>query len=831
MLKKNRSFFFYPSLIFFFICFLFFVGVFFFTKSSSIFEYTYFFLINNSFGACSFSFLVISIYSIFELLRGKDLSKILLLNILLFAVFFYFNLLSLNFFSLYSSIYAGLFPKFIHAIFINFLGTINFKPSFFSIGLEIILFCFHLVIFLFYLNFRFGKITSITQRKVTLLKENLNKIFIKIKNKFLNEFANTVNKVEIKNNSIQKNKMIQKVSSQEAQNIKENKLFLNSDQQNGIEIESYQKNETIKNNQQENQQNEKATNDENEIIIETAKENSKAIVETNSINTNSPEINPSEVNPHESNNSEDNNENDKEEKKTISKPHLKNENAKEITEDFYRRPAVLNSEQTIDDFIQEQQNKNKSLIRFDLLKENNQKSSEENKEMVYGIAKKLERTIADFGVNVKVVKISIGPVITQYELTIEKGVSLHRVTKLHSDIALALAAKSLRIIAPIPGKSVIGIEIPNPKRDLVSFRECVESETFFNSNAILPVILGKSILGEIEIGDIATTPHLLVAGATGSGKSVCINTIICSLLYRLSYHQVRFLMIDPKMVELNIYNGIPHLLSPVIVDPKKAALSLRWLISEMESRYYLLEKYGVRNIVSYNEMIVKKFSEADDSEKEKDLDTLPYIVVVIDEFADLMMLAKKEIEDSISRLAAMSRAVGIHLILATQRPSVDVITGVIKANFPSRIAFQVSSQIDSRTIIDGQGAENLLGKGDLLFKNASLRYLLRIQCSFLSDEEVQKITEELKQNTTPNYVDDIFEVGENTDKNVSFEEVEDELYQKALDIIVQDGKASASYLQRKLKIGYNRAARIIELMEKNGIVSAADGAKPRKILI
>ena len=798
MVNKKFSFFWGVTISFFFICFLFFFFTFFFYKIHSFFEANYLFFVHHSFGASAYGFLIICLFSIVETIRGKDLSKIFLLNILLYLVLFYFNLILLNFPSLYNSIYAGVYPKFIHAILIHFLGTKNLSSSFFSIFAEVLLFLFHLALFLFYLNFKFKKYLSIFFKFFSSLYANGKKI----KNRWIQEFKKTIHTLQIKNITSTKKKILQKISIEELQTLKGNETNQN--------LEILKKEETSF---------DKSIKQENKIEIETYEKNKDRKLQQET----QPEELQNKITEKESKNSSSI------ENEVKEKPQPIDE--KKIEEDFYRRPAVLNSTQTFDDFINQQKNQNKSLISFYLLKENNEKVSEQNKELVTQIAKKLEKTIADFGVNVKVVKISIGPVITQYELTIEKGVSLHKVTKLHSDIALSLAAKSLRIIAPIPGKSVIGIEIPNPKRDLVSFRECVESETFFNSNAILPVILGKSILGEIEIADIAATPHLLVAGATGSGKSVCINTIICSLLYRLSCHQVRFLMIDPKMVKLNIYNGIPHLLSPVIVDPKKAALSLRWLISEMESRYYLLEKHGVRNIVSYNEIIIKKNSDQENIEKNKGLETLPYIVVVIDEFADLMMIAKKEIEDSISRLAAMSRAVGIHLILATQRPSVDVITGVIKANFPSRIAFQVSSQIDSRTIIDGQGAENLLGKGDLLFKNSTLRYLLRIQCSFLSDEEVQKITEELKENSTPNYIDDIFEVGENTDKNISFEEVEDELYQKALEVIMNDKKASASYLQRKLKIGYNRAARIVELMEKNGIVSPPDGSKPRKILI
>jgi len=442
-------------------------------------------------------------------------------------------------------------------------------------------------------------------------------------------------------------------------------------------------------------------------------------------------------------------------------------------------------------------------------------------------ARKLEETIKTFGIKVEVVQVSTGPVITQYELTIEPGVKISKIVNLADNIALSLAAPSVRIVAPLPGKGVIGIEIPNANRQMVRLREIVESSGFKNSESILPLALGKSILGESVVKDIAATPHLLIAGATGSGKSVCVNSIILSILAKLTPEEIRFIMIDPKMVELNVYNGIPHLLCPVITDAKKAALALRWVIAEMESRYYLLEKYSARSIKSYNDIIRKK--KKNKEEIEDDLGTLPYVVVIIDEFADLMMVARKEVEDSVSRLAAMSRAVGIHLILATQRPSVDVITGVIKANFPSRIAFQVSSKIDSRTIIDCNGADQLLGKGDMLYSDAS-SVPQRIQGAFLTDEEVQKVVDDLKKKGEPDYLEDIFAIGENTDKN-AVNEVQDDLFDEAAQIVIQDKKASASYLQRKLKIGYNRAARIIEMMEEMGMVSEADGSKPREVLI
>ena len=449
-------------------------------------------------------------------------------------------------------------------------------------------------------------------------------------------------------------------------------------------------------------------------------------------------------------------------------------------------------------------------------------------ESIRRTAVKLEKTIEDFGIQANVVQVSTGPVITQYELTIEPGVKLSRVVNLADNIALSLAAPSVRIVAPIPGKGVIGIEIPNPKRQSVRLRDIVESKGFASTDFALPVVLGKSLLGMTVIKDIASTPHLLIAGATGSGKSVCVNGILASLLFKRNPREVRFILIDPKMVELNVYNGIPHLLAPVITDPKKAALALRWVIAEMESRYYLLEKYSARSISSYNDIICRKIEEGESIED--NLGTLPYIVVIIDEFADLMMIARKEIEDSVSRLAAMSRAVGIHLILATQRPSVDVITGIIKANFPSRIAFQVSSKVDSRTIIDENGAEQLLGKGDMLYSDPTSPIPERIQGAFLSDEEVNRVVRDLKQRGETNYLEDIFAIGENTDKD-ALNDIQEKLFDEAVWIVISDKKASASYLQRKLKIGYNRAARIVEKMEELGVVGSADGSRPREVLI
>ena len=447
-------------------------------------------------------------------------------------------------------------------------------------------------------------------------------------------------------------------------------------------------------------------------------------------------------------------------------------------------------------------------------------------------AKRLVDTFNEFGIKTKIESVISGPVIIQYQLSLEPGVRLQRVMALSDNLALSLAAHSLRIVAPIPGKSLIGVEIPLKKRRVVRLSEVVEkadrrvgiSNKDSKNLAIkkLPIALGANITGEPCVVDLAKTPHLLIAGATGSGKSVCVNGIIVSLLMKLSPNDLRFIMIDPKMVELNVYNGIPHLLHPVITEPKIATKALEWALKEMTLRYQLLEGSGMRNIDAYN---------ADCWKKDHGKMTLPHIIIVIDELADLMMATRKQVEEALCRLAAMSRAVGIHLILATQRPSVDVITGLIKSNFPSRIAFKVSSRIDSRTIIDSMGAEKLLGKGDMLFQNPNEGGLSRIQSAFLSDEEVNETISELRNKST--YERDkmeMMDLEEEENDEKEGEESVDEMFDRSIEIARGRGNISASMLQRKLKIGYNRAARIVEAMEERGIVSSADGSKPREVL-
>ncbi len=438
-------------------------------------------------------------------------------------------------------------------------------------------------------------------------------------------------------------------------------------------------------------------------------------------------------------------------------------------------------------------------------------------------AEVLRETLQEFGIEAEVTGIRKGPVITMFEILPAPGVRLSKIANLCDNIALRLAASSVRIVAPIPGKHAVGIEVPNERRAIVSFKEIVESETFKNAKMEVPVVLGKDITGDVQVVELTHTPHLLIAGATGSGKSVCVNSIILSILYRRSFNEVKLILIDPKIVELKLYNGIPHLLTPVITEPKRAFQALQYCICEMERRYSLLDAMGVRDIKSYNKKIV---------EKSMATDKLPYIVVIIDEFADLMATTGKELESTLARLAAMSRAVGIHLVLATQRPSIDVITGLIKANIPSRIAFMVAGKFDSRIIIDMVGAEKLLGRGDMLFSGSTDAFPVRMQGAFVSDDEVERVVAHVKTLGEPDYIDEEIFVDDDDDEGPSLfdDEDDDPLYEKALEIVLSQGKASASFLQRKLKIGYNRAARIVELMEEKGIVGKAQGSKPRDLV-
>lgn len=436
-------------------------------------------------------------------------------------------------------------------------------------------------------------------------------------------------------------------------------------------------------------------------------------------------------------------------------------------------------------------------------------------------ARKLEATLESFGVKTRVLEVVRGPAVTRYELQPDIGVKVSRIVSLTDDIALALAAKDIRMEAPIPGKAAIGIEVPNSDVSVVTMREVMESNAFLNSSSKLSVTLGRDISGQPIIGNLAKMPHLLVAGATGSGKSVCINGIIVSILYKAKPDEVKLLMIDPKKVELNVYNGIPHLLAPVVTDPRRASLALKKVVAEMERRYELFAKAGARNIEAYNEMI-----QHDETES-----TLPLIVVVVDELADLMMVAAKDVEDAICRLAQMARAAGIHLIIATQRPSVDVITGLIKANIPSRIAFAVSSQIDSRTILDTVGAEKLLGRGDMLFMPVGASKSIRVQGAFLTDSEVEAVVNYVKSQAETDYDEEMVPELESEEAGDQAEPPEDELFDQAVHIILEARQASVSLLQRRMRIGYTRAGRLIDSMEAQGIIGPYEGSKPRDVLL
>ena len=483
--------------------------------------------------------------------------------------------------------------------------------------------------------------------------------------------------------------------------------------------------------------------------------------------------------------------------------------------------------------IEEQMSENKEKKEYvhpslNLLKTNTSTklNSSDKKELIEN-ADKLEEILSNFGVDAKVTQVTKGPSVTRFELQPSPGVKVSKIVNLSDDIALGLAASGIRIEAPIPGKAAVGIEVPNSKQTAVFLKEVLESEEFVESKKKLAFALGKDISGKCVVGDLSKMPHTLIAGATGSGKSVCINTLIISLLYKYNPDEVKLLMVDPKVVELNVYNGIPHLLIPVVTDPKKAAAALNWAVNEMTNRYKLFADMGVRNMESYNELYNKGMI----TEK------LPYIVIIVDELADLMMVCPNDVEDYIGRLAQMARAAGMHLVIATQRPSVDVITGVIKANIPSRISFAVSSQIDSRTILDSSGAEKLLGKGDMLYYPVGESKPLRVQGCFISEEEVEKVISFIKsEQGESTYEEDIIDhinnaadskgsAGSEGDSDV------DELLDEAIKIVVEYKQASTSFLQRKLRVGFNRASRIMDQLEERRIISEKDGSRPRQVLV
>ncbi len=461
---------------------------------------------------------------------------------------------------------------------------------------------------------------------------------------------------------------------------------------------------------------------------------------------------------------------------------------------------------------------------IELLQEGKSSGIKGGKKAVADTATKLQKTLYSFGVSAKVENVSVGPAITRYELKPAEGVRVSKIANLADDIALNLAAETIRIEAPIPGKQAVGIEIPNKEKEMVPLRDIIDTDKFRNEKSKLAFALGKDVAGEEIVTDIAKMPHILIAGATGSGKSVCINTLISSIIYKAKPSEVKLVMVDPKVVELSVYNGIPHLLIPVVTDPKRAAGALAWAVQEMVNRYSLFAAKGVRDIKGYNALL----------EKDEGGQKLPQIVIIIDELADLMMVAPNDVEDAICRLAQMARAAGMHLVVATQRPSVDVITGLIKANIPSRISFAVSSQVDSRTILDMVGAEKLLGKGDMLFYPVGTSKPIRVQGAFISDKEIEKIVDFLKSNGEATYNEDIIEKIEKantTDKELEEDDDDtDPFLTEAIETVVNTGQASTSFIQRRFKVGYARAGRIMDQMEQRGVISGYEGSKPRQVL-
>ena len=493
-----------------------------------------------------------------------------------------------------------------------------------------------------------------------------------------------------------------------------------------------------------------------------------------------------------------------------------------------RTPPKINTNEIAevkDEVIINSVNENYKLPPINLLNTVKNVSNKENETKAKQNITELEKVLKDFDIVGKIVQVNIGPTVTQYELEIKAGTKVSKLLSIQREIALALAARDVRIEAPIPGKNTIGIELPNQVNSSVSFKEVLSKMPEVNEKNLLAVGLGKDIMGKVKWMEINTTPHLLVAGATGSGKSVCMNCIITSILMRTKPEQVKLVMVDPKKVELSMYNGVPHLLCPVVTDPKKASIALKNIVVEMERRYDIFEQTKNKNIKGYNEFC----------ENNPEYPKMPYIVVIIDELADLMLVAAKEVEDSIMRITQMARAAGIHLIVATQRPSTDVITGVVKANIPSRISFAVSSSIDSRTILDSTGAEKLLGKGDMLFLPMGENSPVRIQGAFVSEQEIQKVVDFVCEQQKAQYDTSLTEMKNDSESHndgyESDEEYEDPLYNEIVDYVIQAGKISASLIQRKYRLGYNRAARIIDLLEERGIIGPPNGSKPREVLV
>lgn len=565
-------------------------------------------------------------------------------------------------------------------------------------------------------------------------------------------------------------------------------------------------------------------NDEDDIKTINSESNTNTVTNTNDINLEGFDDDFIDIKINDSSNTKNTEAVDKTEDDLKAKENLKTDKKpKTIKKEIEKTQKTEETEDNNEEIDIEKEIHKEDIVHYefpslDLLKEVEVTNTNSKGKEIKDNIKIIQDTLNNFGVDAKVIGVNSGPTITSYEISLAAGVKVSKILSLSDNLALALATTDIRILAPIPGKSAVGIEVPNKNKDTLLLKEILDSDEFRNLKSKLPLALGKDVTGNTIISSIANMPHLLIAGATGSGKSVCINTIIMSILYKARPDEVKLIMIDPKVVELNVYNNIPHLLIPVVTNAKKAQFSLNWAVQEMEKRYQLFAKNNVKDMQSYNEL---------DTITEK----MPQIVIIIDELADLMMVAATEVEDAICRLAQMARAAGMHLIVATQRPSVDVITGTIKANIPSRISFQVSSQIDSRTILDMSGAEKLLGKGDMLYYPSNLSKPIRVQGAFVSDKEVKRVCDFIRNQGEANYNQDAVESISTNNTSQTMQDDKDDLYDEAVKLVVADGQASISYLQRKLKIGYSRAARIVDQMEEMGVVSGYDGSKPRKVLI
>lgn len=565
-------------------------------------------------------------------------------------------------------------------------------------------------------------------------------------------------------------------------------------------------------------------NDEDDIKTINSESDTNTVTNTNDINLEGFDDDFIDIKINDSSNTKNTEAVDKKEDDLKAKENPKTDKKpKTIKKEIEKTQKTEETEDNNEEIDIEKEIHKEDIVHYefpslDLLKEVEVSNTSSKGKEIKDNIKIIQDTLNNFGVDAKVIGVNSGPTITSYEISLAAGVKVSKILSLSDNLALALATTDIRILAPIPGKSAVGIEVPNKNKDTLLLKEILDSDEFRNLKSKLPLALGKDVTGNTIISSIANMPHLLIAGATGSGKSVCINTIIMSILYKARPDEVKLIMIDPKVVELNVYNNIPHLLIPVVTNAKKAQFSLNWAVQEMEKRYQLFAKNNVKDMQSYNEL---------DTITEK----MPQIVIIIDELADLMMVAATEVEDAICRLAQMARAAGMHLIVATQRPSVDVITGTIKANIPSRISFQVSSQIDSRTILDMSGAEKLLGKGDMLYYPSNLSKPIRVQGAFVSDKEVKRVCDFIRNQGEANYNQDAVESISTNNTSQTMQDDKDDLYDEAVKLVVADGQASISYLQRKLKIGYSRAARIVDQMEEMGVVSGYDGSKPRKVLI